>query len=162
GRDRRSTIVHPSGPAHELRAWAWERRLPQETLRGDERASLLVRHGIYGGQEETQRVGSAGDGGPRRRRTGGRHADYHRRRRRLWTAHPSPRSLPRGHEGVYGPLLASRHPYQPRAGRALAHRHEERARRRDVLDRGEIRFSRGWRRRVAAPGKVRNPGGQGL
>jgi malate dehydrogenase (quinone) len=64
-------------------------------------------------------------GGPRRRRTGGRHADHHRRRRRLWIAHSHPRSLSRGHAGVCSSLLASRHPYQARAGRALAHRHEE-------------------------------------
>src|SRR5215831_14187578 len=46
GRDRGSAIVHPSGPAHELRAWARQRCLPQEALRGDERASLLSRHGV--------------------------------------------------------------------------------------------------------------------
>src|SRR6516164_8372624 len=89
-RDRGSAIVHPSGPAHELCAWARQRRLPQEAVRSDERASLLSRHGIYGGQEEAKRVGPAGDGGPRRRRAGGRHADHHRRRRRLWIAHPQP------------------------------------------------------------------------
>jgi Cytochrome bd terminal oxidase subunit II len=42
-----------------------QRLVPQTKIHGDERASLLPRHGIYRGQEAHRRLGPPGDGGAR-------------------------------------------------------------------------------------------------
>ena len=65
GRDRLSWILHPSGPAYELRQGRRQCRLPEETACGAHGPSHLRGHAVFGGQAEDQGMGPTRHGGTR-------------------------------------------------------------------------------------------------
>ena len=162
GIDHGSPIVHPLGPAHELRDRGRECLVPQKEVRGHVGPSLLPRHGIRRGQEADRRVGAAGDGGANddepvaaTRIVTGTDVDYGALTNHLIDHLERCLDL----RFIIGSRVTGidREHGRPLAGRGGGCEH-----RRSECGDDQIRFHRGGRRRAAVASEVRHSRGQGI